>query len=81
VGVVEREKALNRQKGSQTPATWKPPDRAGWCAYAHAWSGVKERWGLSVATDEQAALSEMQAGCSSPAPASVEFVERGWRSY
>ena len=28
--------SLNRQKGSQTPATWKPPDRAGWCAYAQA---------------------------------------------
>jgi hypothetical protein len=26
--------SLNRQKGSQTPATWKPPDRAAWCAYA-----------------------------------------------
>jgi hypothetical protein len=26
--------SLNRQKGSQTPATWKRPDRAAWCAYA-----------------------------------------------
>jgi hypothetical protein len=56
--------SLNRQKGSQTPATWKPPDHAAWCAYATAWIGVKRRWNLSVVPEEQAALVEMQAGCS-----------------
>lgn len=55
--------SLNRQKGAQTPATWKPPDRAAWCWYARAWIGVKSRWGLSIANDERGALTEMQAGC------------------
>jgi len=40
--------SLNRQKGSHTPAIWKPPDRAAWCAYANAWMGSKHdgtcRW-------------------------------------
>ena len=56
--------SLNRQKGSQTPATWKPPDRAAWCDYAKAWIGVKARWDLSLVPEEQAALMEMQTGCS-----------------
>ena len=55
--------SLNRQKGSQTPATWRPPDRAAWCDYAKAWIGVKARWGLSVVAEEQAALVEMRVGC------------------
>jgi hypothetical protein len=41
--------SLNRQKGAETPATWRPPDRGAWCDYARAWAGVKERWGLSIA--------------------------------
>jgi uncharacterized protein DUF1524 len=56
--------SLNRQKGSQTPATWRPPDRAAWCGYARAWIGVKNRWMLSVAADERVVLAEMQASCS-----------------
>ena len=71
--------SLNRQKGSQTPATWKPPDRAAWCAYAQAWIGVKERWSLSLVTEERAALSD---GCPVPPPSlSLEFMEGepNWR--
>jgi hypothetical protein len=56
--------SLNRQKGAQTPATWKPPDRTAWCWYARAWIGVKNRWELSIASGEQVALTEMQVGCS-----------------
>ena len=67
--------SLNRQKGSQTPATWKPPDSSAWCPYAHAWIGVKERWSLSLVTEERAALTEMQVGCAAPTPLSLEFVE------
>jgi hypothetical protein len=55
--------SLNRQKGAQTPATWKPPDPAAWCGYARAWGGVKQRWALSVGANEQTALLEMQASC------------------
>ena len=55
--------ALNRQKGAQTPATWKPPDRMAWCWYARAWIAVKSRWMLSIANDERTALAEMQVGC------------------
>jgi len=56
--------SLNRQKGAETPATWKPPDRTAWCWYARAWTGVKSRWMLSIANEERTALTEMQAGCS-----------------
>jgi 5-methylcytosine-specific restriction endonuclease McrA len=55
--------SLNSQKGSRTPAMWRPPDRGAWCEYARSWLGVKERWALSIATDERAALVEMQGGC------------------
>lgn len=55
--------SLNRQKGAQTPATWRPPDRSAWCRYASAWIGVKDRWMLSVAAEERTALTEMQASC------------------
>ena len=55
--------SLNRQKGARMPATWRPPDRAAWCWYAAAWSGVKARWMLTIASDERSALVEMQAAC------------------
>jgi hypothetical protein len=56
--------SLNRQKGAQTPATWRPPDRSAWCGYASAWIAIKARWTLSIAADERAALVEMRAYCS-----------------
>ena len=55
--------SLNRQKGARTPTSWRPRDRAAWCWYVVAWSGVKERWSLAVAPDERVALTEMLAGC------------------
>lgn len=55
--------SLNRQKGSRTPAAWRPPDRISWCWYAAAWSGVKAQWELGTAPNERAALAEMRATC------------------
>jgi hypothetical protein len=63
--------SVNRQKGAQTPATWRPPDAAAWCSYGRAWTGVKTRWGLAADPAEKAALAELQATCSLPSLSSV----------
>lgn len=55
--------SANRAKSDQTPAAWRPANQAFWCEYAVAYTGVKSRWGLTVATDEQAALRDMLATC------------------
>lgn len=54
----------NRAKGDQDPSQWKPPNRDHWCQYARDWIAVKHYWGLSVTSDEKAALADMMEGCS-----------------
>ena len=56
--------SVNRQKGAQTPETWRPPNRSAWCAYAAAWRRIKTRWGLTLAGPEQRALREMEMTCA-----------------
>ncbi len=51
---------------SQDPSTWKPSNRALWCAYAVDWVAVKTRWELSVTASERSALLEMLETCASP---------------
>jgi hypothetical protein len=55
--------ATNRSKGDQDPASWQPPNRDEWCAYAAAWVRVKARWQLTADEAEIAALRNMLNGC------------------
>ena len=55
--------AVNRAKGDRDPASWRPPDRGAWCAFAISWATTKVRWGLSADPAEVAALRGMLAGC------------------
>ena len=64
-------RSLNRSKGSKTPQSWRPPNRAYWCEYARRWEAVKLRWGLSIAPEERSALVEMVGTCI-PEPAEIE---------
>lgn len=55
--------ASNRSKGDRDPASWQPPDRTTWCAYAQAWVSVKVRWELTADEAEVRALRNMFATC------------------
>lgn len=48
-----------RSKADQDPAAWLPPAVGYRCTYATDWVADKTRWGLSVDTNEQAALGEL----------------------
>ncbi len=70
--------SVNRAKGDQDPAQWKPPNRDAWCDYARDWIAVKHYWRLTVTVAEKSALTKMLETCpwptsrpptSSPAPA------------
>ena len=70
--------SVNRAKGDQDPAQWKPPSRDAWCDYARDWITVKHYWRLTVTVAEKSALTKMLETCpwptsrpptSSPAPA------------
>ena len=51
-------------RGNQTPDLWRPPDEAAWCGYAMDWLSVKERWMLTFAEAEVAALDSMLNTCT-----------------
>lgn len=53
----------NRSKGDRGPEGWRPPAPSAWCRYAHAWTAIKAKWGLSAVTAEWRALVEMAASC------------------
>ena len=53
----------NRAKSDDGPDQWRPPDRAGWCAYAHLYGEVKRTYGLAVTGAQTAALAELSTGC------------------
>lgn len=54
---------VNQSKGDQTPESWKPPLQSHWCEYSRAFTHVKFRYGLTVNSAEQAALSDMLGTC------------------
>lgn len=56
----------NRSKGDQDPAEWLPPRTSYRCTYVASWIGVKFRWGLSVDSQEEAALRVLATGCGNP---------------
>ncbi|WDM16520.1 HNH endonuclease [Streptomyces lavenduligriseus] len=55
--------ASNRSKADQDPATWLPPAAGYRCQYATDWVADKTRWGLSIDTSEEAALSQILSHC------------------
>lgn len=57
------DKQANHDKSSRTPDKWKPPRRAYWCEYARRWTGIKDKYRLSVTAPEKAALRDMLASC------------------
>ncbi|MFE1198534.1 HNH endonuclease family protein [Streptomyces olivaceoviridis] len=55
--------ASNRSKADQDPSTWLPPAVGYRCQYVTDWVADKTRWGLSIDTGEQAALTEVLGNC------------------
>ncbi|KUN17691.1 hypothetical protein AQJ11_38090 [Streptomyces corchorusii] len=55
--------ASNRSKADQDPSTWLPPAVGYRCQYVADWVADKTRWGLSIDTGEQAALTEVLGNC------------------
>ncbi|MGW2103630.1 HNH endonuclease family protein [Streptomyces olivaceoviridis] len=55
--------ASNRSKADQDPSTWLPPAVGYRCQYVTDWVADKIRWGLSIDTGEQAALTEVIDNC------------------
>jgi hypothetical protein len=53
----------NRSKGDSDPASWRPPARASWCAYATTWVSVKVAYGLTADSRERDALGQMLEEC------------------
>lgn len=54
---------INRSKGDDDPAEWKPPNAASWCGFAFDWARVKVRWGLTADAAERDALAQMVTSC------------------
>ncbi|MEU3862228.1 HNH endonuclease family protein [Streptomyces sp. NPDC028722] len=55
--------ASNRSKADQDPSTWLPSALGYRCQYVTDWVADKTRWGLSVDTVEQAALTDVLSHC------------------
>ncbi|MGY5103029.1 HNH endonuclease family protein [Streptomyces sp. 900105245] len=55
--------ASNRSKADQDPSTWLPPAAGYRCQYTTDWVADKTRWGLSIDTAEQTALTDVLADC------------------
>ncbi|MGW1606659.1 HNH endonuclease family protein [Streptomyces eurythermus] len=62
--------ASNRSKADQDPATWLPPAAGYRCQYVTDWVADKTRWGLSIDSGEEAAVSQVLSQCPN-APISV----------
>ena len=56
--------SANRSKGASGPEDWRPPIRAVWCDYAKDWIDIKNRWELTVTSEEADALEDMLNGCT-----------------
>ncbi len=71
--------SANRSKGARDPSEWKPPSPDAWCAYASAWSRLKERWALDISDREGEAIADMRSTCSNdgqsdwPIPSDLQY--------
>ena len=61
--LVAVDKRLNRAKGAQDPAKWRPPNYGAWCWYAQSWMRVKRAYDLVLDAAEVDALIEMLQAC------------------
>lgn len=57
---------INDQKGSKSPATWRPPAKSGWCGYAMTYESTATRWHLPVTPEDTEALSALLDTCPAP---------------
>lgn len=64
VNLLAVEGALNQQKGASNAASWLPPDRRAWCAFASQQITVKSRYDLSVTATEREALERAAGRCT-----------------
>jgi hypothetical protein len=62
--------ASNRSKADQDPTTWLPLAAGYRCQYVTDWVTDKTRWGLSIDSGEEAALSKALSHCPN-APVTV----------
>lgn len=56
--------STNSAKNGAGPSSWRPTDRAYWCAYAVDWTITKARWQLTSTAAEKSALDEMLSSCA-----------------
>ncbi|MFB7866642.1 HNH endonuclease family protein [Streptomyces sp. NPDC056069] len=61
--LVATDEAANQEKSARTPDRWKPPRREYWCEYGRRWTGIKEKYRLTVSPPEKAAVEELLATC------------------
>ncbi len=64
--LIAVESSTNRSKSDRGPEDWRPPNENYWCEYAQNWTSIKNTWGLTVTSSEQAALNEMLDTCPLP---------------
>lgn len=57
--------SANRQKGDGDAATWLPPNKAFRCAYVARQIAVKDKYGLSVTSAENTAMTGLLDDCAS----------------
>lgn len=54
---------LNQEKSDDGPADWKPPLEESHCNYGVRWTFVKDKYELTITTDEKSALTTMLETC------------------
>lgn len=62
--LIAVQNSANRAKGRQGPDTWKPANRAHWCAYGEAWVTITARYNLMLTWAELFAIQDLRATCA-----------------
>jgi len=55
----------NQSKSDKDPAAWVPPNEAYLCDYLRIWLNIKRDWDLSIDEEEEVAIEEKSAACTS----------------